>query len=148
MKVWYVPPAYLPDALLYRQHQSIHGIVNGIIAGKPRRGITRYLRYGGFIVWMHYLAVDEMLRRGARHTTPIDTLWNRIPVDRRRFNYPLRPAVVRHDIAVITAKVTDPRYRCKMNNASLPISACGLQLIEAQTKLILENRLPPMALAL
>ncbi len=148
MKVWYVPPACLPDALLYRQHQSIHGIINGIIIGKPRRGVTRYLRYGGFAFWVHYLSVEEMLRRGARHESFVDKLWDRIPAARRRFDYPLRPELARRDMALIQAKIADPRYRCQMNNASVPLAADGMKLIEQHRVLVATNRLPKDALVL
>lgn len=148
MKIWYVPPAALPDALLFRQHQGLHAVLNAVIAGKPRRGVTRYLRYGGFIAWMHALTVDEMMVRGARHLTPLGDIWPRIPPARRRFDYPLKPEYVRRDITLIQAKIDSPDFRARMNNASLPLSVCGYQLIERQKVLVLENRLPPAALFL
>lgn len=148
MTVWYVPPECLPDALLYRQHQSLHAILNGVIKGKPRRGITRYLRFGGFVVWLHFITVSEMSRRGSRHNTPIDQDWFRIPVLRRRFDYPLRPEYVARDVARIAAKVRSPDYQARMDNASAPVESAGLRLIEMQKRLVLENRLPELALSL
>lgn len=148
MKLWYIRPSYLPDALLYRQHQSAHGLIHGIIAGKPRRGVTRFLRYGGFVFYMHYVTVIEMMRRGGRHESYVDRLWDQIPVLRRRFDYPLRADHVLRDIAIIRQKVDDPNSPHEINNASLPISAAGTELLADLRDLVLENRLPNDALTL
>lgn len=148
MKLWYVQPGYLPDALLYRQHQGLHALLNAVILGKPRRGVTRYLRFGGFVAWMHALTVDEMIVRGARHTTPLHDIWPRIPVARRRFDYPVKPEYITRDIALIREKVASPDLLGRMNNARLPLVACRFQFLDLLRKTVLENRLPPSALVL
>jgi hypothetical protein len=145
----YILPGFLPSALLFRVHQGVHAVLNGVAAGKPRRGITRYLRFGGFCVWYHFLLVEEMARRGAEHKTPAAQVWAQIPVLRRRFDYPVSPGLCARDIAWVRAKIASPDYtQAKMNDASLPIAAAGTQLIEAQHRLMVRNRLPDLALVL
>lgn len=145
----YLLPAFLPSALLFRVHQGVHAILNGVAEGRPRRGVTRYLRFGGYVVWYHFLVAEEMARRGAEHRTPAGPAWARIPVTRRRFDYPVTRGLCLRDIAWVTAKIASPDYtQAKMNDAALPIAAAGTQLIEAQHRLMVRNKLPDMALVL
>lgn len=148
MKLWMIDPAFLPDGLLLRQHQTLHAVLNGVLRGKAQRGITGYLPYGGFVGWLHHLTVVEMMRRGLNHETPLSMFWARVPADRRRFDYPIDPAEVRADIALLKAKMRDPAYVVSMLTASLPADKAGMQLVEKQAKLILAGRLPDGAMVL
>ncbi len=147
MKLWMVRPAFLPDPLVLRQHQTLHALLNGVARRKPRRGITRYLRFGGFLAWMHHITVLEMRARGWDHLTPIGELWRRLPLDQRRFDYPVDPAAIRADIAIIGAKVRSGHF-ASMTGASRHLDLAGVQLLEGQRALVIAGRLPDGALVI
>ena len=145
----YILPGYLPSSLLFRVHQGVHAVLNGVAEGRPRRGVTRYLRFGAFVVWYHFLLAEELRLRGADHRTPAGPAWARIPVNRRRFDYPLTRGLCLRDVAWVRSKVASPDYtQAKMGDARLPLAAAGDQLIEAQHRLMVRNKLPDMALVL
>ncbi len=146
MKLWTVHPSWLPDPLLQRQHQTLHAVLNGVARRKPRRGITRFLRFGGYIAWLHFLTVEETSRRGWHHETPVGDLWARLPADQRRFDYPLTAAEVRDDIEAVRQKMRSGTYLVSMMTATFPIETAGTQLIEAQRRMVVTGRLPAGAL--
>lgn len=148
MKVWTLLPEYLPDPLLQRQHQTLHAVLNGVARRQPRRGITRFLRYGGYVVWLHHLAVVEMMRRGWHHETPAAPVWARLPADQRRLDYPLTAADIRADVDLLRAKVRSTGYVVSMMTATFPVDLAGTQLLEAQRRLVAAGRLPEGALHL
>ncbi len=148
MKLWMLLPTFLPDPLLARQHQTLHAIFNGVLRRKPRRGITRFLRYGGFVAWLHYVTVVEMMARGWHHETPLQDLWARLPADQRRFDYVVRPEEVRADISLVRSKMRSGNFAVSMMTATLPLDVAGMQLVEAQRKVVLVNALPDGALYL
>lgn len=136
MRLWFVDPKFLPDSLLVRQHQSSHGLMMGIAAGRARRGVTRYLRYGGFVAWVHNWTADEMRSRGMRHESPLIEVWQRIPADRRRYDYPVTRELVARDKALITAKFTAVTAHESCYRSALPIHLAGLEFIERQRQMI------------
>ncbi len=148
MRIWFVLPQYLPDGLLYRQHQGIHGLLHGIVAGKPRRGVTRYLKFGGFVAWTHHLCVLEMLSRGGRHESYVDQLYAQIPENRRRFDYLVTRQMVARDKALIDQHMRRPGADVSMTRSTLPIYAAGNEFIDAQRRLITDNHLPNFALVM
>lgn len=146
--LWYIDPPFLSDALLTRQHQSLHGILHGIVTGRPRRGVTRFLNFGGFIAWAHYLTVMETNSRGFRHESPINDLWLQIPPKRRRYDYPVTSEMVRRDKSIIMTKMSASTGHESQFRSTLPIHLAKLEFIEKLRAVIQAGTLPPFALVM
>jgi hypothetical protein len=76
MRIWDLPPARLCRQHLLGEHRELHGLWNIVSQGK--RGYSRHpetVRWFGKLAALyarHGLLVDEMLRRGYRHASPLD----------------------------------------------------------------------------
>jgi hypothetical protein len=149
MCIWKLIPEYLPDSLLYREHQFVHGLLKALVIGKPKRGVTRYLKYGGFVCWRHYLLANEMRSRGADHKSPIHDFWHMIPPSRRQFNYPgLTPENILRDKAVIVAKMRASAGHDSQFRSTLPPHLAGFEMRTKLDQVIAAGTLPPYALIL
>jgi len=93
--MWSLHPKYLDDARLMREHQSIHRLLNAVLCRDTDRRVAEFTRYGGYLAWRHWLAVNEMRMRGKNHNSFIDGWWRQVPDSRRMilYRYP-RSAVI------------------------------------------------------
>jgi hypothetical protein len=76
VRIWDIDPALLCDKHLLGEHRELHAIWSILTTGK--RGYSRHpetLRWRGRLSALyarHDQEVDEMLRRGFRHMSPLD----------------------------------------------------------------------------
>jgi hypothetical protein len=149
VKIWFVDTPFLSDALLTRQHQGLHALIHGVIKGKPRRGVTRYLRYAGFLACAHFWTVMEMQSRGFQHNTPFHDLYRQVPMERRKIAYPgLTPETVLRDRAVIVAKMAKQSGHESQFRSTIPVHLAKFELIDKVNAVVRAGELPKFCLIL
>jgi hypothetical protein len=78
MRIWDVHPKYLCRKHLLAEHRELHGLWNILTLHKGTGGYSRHpetLRWVGkqkALYHRHELLVNEFVRRGYRHRTPLD----------------------------------------------------------------------------
>ena len=78
MRVWDINPKYLCRNHLLAEHRELHGLWNILTKHKGKGGYSRHpetLRWVGkkkALYFRHEALVEEFLKRGYRHHTPLD----------------------------------------------------------------------------
>ena len=103
-KLWCVHPIYLDDSRLLREHQSIHKLIADAARPAGRESDQRFRNFGGYLIWRHYLAVNELRLRGMRHESFVDGLWKLIPESRRKILYRMARDAIIEDVRSLLHK--------------------------------------------
>lgn len=104
MRLFHCHPSALSTVLLTHQHQTAHLLLTGL--GKVGGIVGRYGRHGGFVAWFHWLCVNEMIRRGMNHESPVWPLWVNIPESRRGHNIWIAPKTFVRDAQDLREKLS------------------------------------------
>jgi len=114
MRVWHpIPPFCLDRQRLIGEHREIHIIAHilmnervGIRRGHSNRPeVRRWRDHIGALVLRHTYVVQEMLRRGYEHKSPLEGIYD---VDSTVFPDPLEPVeAMREKLAVKQTEPTD-----------------------------------------
>ncbi|OPZ65999.1 MAG: hypothetical protein BWY85_00166 [Firmicutes bacterium ADurb.Bin506] len=107
MRLFHIHPAALPTPLLTNQHRTSHLLMAGMVNLRALGGMARYNRHGGFVAWMHYLCVQEMLVRGIDHDSPIIPLWNTLRPHQKEFSIWIPPKTYIRDQSDLARKIRE-----------------------------------------
>jgi hypothetical protein len=107
MRLFHVHPAALPTPLLVNQHRTTHLLMTCMVNLRALGGMARYDRHGGFVAWMHYLSVQEMLMRSIEHDSPIIPLWNLIRPHQKEFSIWIPPKAYIRDQSDLARKIRE-----------------------------------------
>ncbi len=81
MRLFHIHPTALPTGMLTHQHRTCHLLLSGL--AEVNGVVGKYGRHAGFVAWVHWQCVQEMVMRGMNHDSPVWALWQRIPALRR-----------------------------------------------------------------
>ncbi len=132
MRLFHCTPEYLNTTLLLNQHRTCHLLIESIAAGRaPRGGMSRYQNHAGFLAWMHWLAVQEMMMRGKNHESPVGAAFLKVAPVRRHLDIYIPKSRVALDIADLRRKSVEFEADGKMYDSRLPLRTAGDQLVTA-----------------